>query len=258
MTALFPLIALVGLASGWVTGASAAAWGALSVPLLILVGVEPLAAISSSLAASVLLSVFGGFTHWRYDRSRVAPLLPLLIGGVGGAFLGSFLSPALPTQHLRCLIGAMTLIIGVLMILRRNGIGPANSADDTVKWRERRATIFGIGGVAGLSAGAIGAGWGTIGVALLVWIGIPGHAVVGSSLLARSVVALVATGSYTFQTGLPPSGVFLPLLLAGGAGVYLGVRTSNGLSPVRMRKFLGVVVTMVGILTLVGTSWLTG
>lgn len=255
MTASLLGIALIGIASGWVTGASAAAWGVLSVPLLIMVGVEPLAAISSSLAASVFLSLLGGLTHWRYDRSRMAPLMPLLLGGVGGAFLGSFLSPALPTQHLRCLIGAITLIIGVVMVLRRNGVGAADDADDTLKWHEKRAAIFGIGAVAGLSAGAIGAGWGTIGVALLVWIGIPGHAVVGSSLLARSLVALAATGSYAVQTGLPPAGVFLPLFLAGGAGVYLGVRTSNGLSPVRMRKFLGVVVTMVGILTLVGTWW---
>jgi len=255
MTASLLGITLIGITSGWVTGASAAAWGALSVPLLIVVGVEPLAAISSSLAASVFLSLFGGLTHWRYDRSRMAPLIPLLLGGVGGAFLGSFLSPALPTQHLRWLIGVITLIIGVIMVLRRNGVGAADDADHTVKWRERRTAIFGIGAIAGLSAGAIGAGWGTIGVALLVWIGIPGHAVVGSSLLARSLVALAATGSYAVQTGLPPAGVFLPLLLAGGAGVYLGVRTSNGLSPVRMRKFLGVVVTMAGILTLVGTWW---
>ncbi len=254
MPASLPVIALVGIASGWVTGASAAAWGALSVPLLILAGVEPLAAISSSLVASVFLSLFGGLTHWRYDRSRMAPLMPLLLGGVGGAFLGSFLSPALPTQHLRCLIGAITLIIGVIMVLRRNGVGAADDAD-TLKWHERRATIFGIGAVAGLSAGAIGAGWGTIGVALLVWTGIPAHSVVGSSLLARSAVALAASGSYAFQTGLPPTEVFLPLLLTGAVGVYLGVRTSNGLSPVRMRKFLGVVVTMVGILTLVGTWW---
>jgi uncharacterized protein len=248
-------IALIGIASGWVTGASAAAWGALSVPLLIVVGVEPLAAISSSLAASVFLSLFGGLTHWRYERSRVAPLMPLLLGGVGGAFLGSFLSPALPTQYLRGLIGMITLIIGVIMVLRRNGVGAANDEDDAMKWHERRATIFGIGAIAGLSAGAIGAGWGTIGVALLVWIGIPGHAVVGSSLLARSLVALAATSSYAIQTGLPPAGVFFPLVVAGGAGVYLGVRTSNGLSPLRMRKFLGGVVTIVGILTVVGIPW---
>jgi uncharacterized membrane protein YfcA len=252
---MLPGIALIGIVAGWVTGASAAAWGALSVPLLILLGVEPLAAISASLGASIFLSLFGGLTHWRYDHSRVAPLFPLLLGGVGGAFVGSFLSPALPTQALHLLIGVTTLIIGVVMLVRRNGISAANDTHEPMKWHERRAAIFGIGVVAGFSAGAIGAGWGTIGVALLVWTGIPGHTVVGSSLMARSVVAVAATGSYVFQMGLPPADVFLPLLLAGGAGVYLGVRTSNGLSPLRMRKFLGGVVTLVGILTVIGIPW---
>jgi len=56
MTDSLLVIACIGMISGWITGASAVAWGALSVPLLILVGVEPLTAISSSLGASVLLS----------------------------------------------------------------------------------------------------------------------------------------------------------------------------------------------------------
>lgn len=253
--ASLPTIAFVGLVSGSVMGISAAGWGAVSVPLLILVGVEPLTAISSSLAASIFLSLFGGMAHWRYDRSRMAPLVPLLVGGVGGAFVGSFLSPALPAVTLRLLIGVTTLIIGFLMLLRRNGVSVQNGAHEPVKWHERRATIFGIGVVAGLSAGAFGAGWGTIGVALLVWTGIPPHTVVGSSLLARSLVAAAATGSYTLQGGALSLSVLLPLLLAGGAGVYLGVRMSNGFSVIGMRKFLGSVVTIVGILTVVSTPW---
>jgi len=255
MTDSLLVIACIGMISGWIMGASAVAWGALSVPLLILVGVEPLTAISSSLGASVFLSLFGGWTHWHYDHSRLAPLLPLLVGGVGGAFLGSFLSPALPAQTLRALIGATTLIIGLLMLLRRNGISAESGAKGLMKLREKRATIFGIGVVAGFFAGAIGAGWGTIGVALLVWTGIPAHTVVGSSLLARSLVALAASGSYTLQTGLPPVDVFLPLLVAGGAGVYLGVRSSNGFSPLTMRKFIGGVVAIVGVVAVVGIPW---
>ncbi len=249
MMAFLPAIVCVGITSGWVTGISAAAWGALSVPLLVLIGIEPLAAISSSLAASIFLSLLGGLTHWQHDRSRVAPLVPLVLGGVAGAFLGSFLSPTLPTQTLRLFIGVTTLIIGFLLLPRRNGGSARHLGHKVPKWQERRATIFGIGVVAGISAGAIGAGWGTIGVALLMWTGIPAHTVVGSSLFGRSFVALVATGSYVFQTGLPPGGIFLPLLLAGDAGVYLGVRSSNKLSPVGMQKFLGGVVGLAGMLT---------
>ena len=249
-----PAIAVVGIVAGWVTGISAAAWGALSVPLLILVGVEPLVAINSSLAASILLSLFGGLTHWRYDRSRVAPLLPLVLGGVGGAFVGSFLSPALPTQTLRLLIGLITLIIGGLTLARKNGNGAKNGFE-TVKWRERRVALFSIGALAGFCAGAFGAGWGTLGVVLMMWTGIPPHTVVGSSLLARSLVASTAASSYTLQAGTFPLGVFLPLLLAGGVGVYLGVRTSNSFSAAGMRKFIGVVVSVVGAVTIVGTIW---
>ncbi|MFQ5962629.1 MAG: sulfite exporter TauE/SafE family protein, partial [Candidatus Methylomirabilales bacterium] len=209
-----------------------------------------------SLAASVIISLFGGLTHWRIDRSRVEPLIPLLLGGVVGALMGSLVSPALPTQALRLLIGAVAAIAGISMLLRKNGNGLTDSADaETVKWQDRRWTIFFVGAVAGLSAGAIGVGWGTIGVALLIWTGIPPHTVVGSSLLARSLVALTAAGSYTVQAGAFPLQVFLPLLLAGGVGVYLGVRTAGRVSASKMRRFLGGVIAVVGFITVAGTPW---
>ncbi len=256
MTISLPGIAFVGLLSGWVMGTSAAGWGALSVPLLILAGVEPLTAISSSLAASVVLSLFGGLTHWRYDRSRVGPVVPLVLGGMIGALLGSLVSPVLPTPVLRLLIGVSTLIMGLLTFFRRNGFhSPDPFVLESLKWHERRGTLFGIGTIAGVSAGAFGTGWGPIGVALLVWTGIPPHTVVGSSLLARAVVALTATGSYAVQWHVAPGEIFLPLLLGGGAGVYLGVQTSNGFSAHGMRKFLGGVVSLVGALIVAKSLW---
>ncbi len=256
MAASLAIIALVGVVSGWIVGASAAGWGALSVPLLILLGVEPLPAISASLAASVILSLFGGATHWRYDRSRVAPLVPLVLGGVGGSLVGSFVSPALPTPILRLLIGVTTLMMGILTLLRQNGVGSKDAGGyKDAKWRGMSGTIFGIGAVAGLSAGAFGTGWGPIGVTLLVWAGIPPHTVVGSSLLSRSLVAVTAAGSYALQAGSIPLELFFPLLIAGGLGVYLGVRTSNGFSTAGMRKFLGGVVTLLGVLTVVKYLW---
>ncbi len=256
MTVSLLALAFIGIVSGWIMGISAAAWGALSVPLLILLGVEPLAAISSSLAASVILSFFGGLTHWRYDRSRLGPLTPLLLGGCAGAVFGSVLSPVLSPSILGLFIGATTLSAGLLALFRREAV---NSGDrrggEAVKWQDRRATLASVGVVAGFFAGAFGAGWGTIGVALLVWTGIPPHTVVGSSLVARSLVALTAVGSYAAQWYLPPPTVFVPLLLGGGAGVYFGVRTANGFSANGMRAFLGVVITLVGVLTVGKSLW---
>jgi uncharacterized membrane protein YfcA len=244
-------ILLVGVTSGWVMGTSAAGWGALSVPLLILIGVEPLVAISSSLLASILLSLFGGLTHWRYDPSRVTGLPSLLLGGMGGAFVGSLVSPTLPGPILKLLIGVTTLIMGLLTLFRRNGVGPEDLIGlKVVKWEKRYATLFGIGAVAGVSAGAFGTGWGPIGVTLLIWAGIPPHTVIGSSLMSRTLVAATASSSYLLQSDLLRWEVFLPLFLAGAGGIWLGVHTSNGLSPGRLRRFLGGVVSLLGIFTI--------
>lgn len=256
MTVSLQAIALAGILSGWVMGMSAAAWGALSVPLLILIGVEPLAAINSSLAASIVLSLFGGLTHWRYDRSRMVALIPLLLGGAAGGVLGGFLSPTLPPSILQVLIGVTTLCMGLLTLVQHQRVVSSTARErDTLRSSGRRATVVGIGAVAGLFTGAFGAGWGTIGIALLVWAGIPPHSVVGSSLLARSVVALAAMGSYALQWRVPPVGIFVPLLVAGGAGVYFGVAIADGFSAHRLRTFLGAVVCLVGILTMGNSLW---
>lgn len=251
MTALLPIIALVGILSGWIVGASAAGWGALSVPLLILLGVEPLVAISSSLLASILLSLLGGMSHWRYDPSRVTGLPALLLGGVGGAFVGSLVSPTLPGPILKLLIGVTTLTMGLLTLVRQNGCGLEDPIDlKAEKWKQKRPAIFGIGAVAGASAGAFGTGWGPIGVTLLIWAGIPPHTVIGSSLMCRTLVAGTASISYLLGSDLFRWEVFLPLFLSGAGGVLLGVRTSNGLSPRRLRKFLGGVVSLLGAITI--------
>lgn len=256
MTDSLIAIVVAGIVSGWVMGTCAAAWGVLSVPLLILAGVEPSDAIFSSLAVSVFLSLFGGLTHWRYDRSRMALFAPLLFGGVGGAFLGSLLGPTLPTSTLRLFIGLTTLSVGLLMLLRQNGVGPQDvTRREAVEWRERRAIVVGVGAIAGLLAGAFGAGWGTVSVPLLVWAGMPPHTVVGSSLMARCVVAAAAAGSHALQAGSIPLMVFFPLLLAGISGVYLGARVSNGLSPSRMEQFIGGVVIAVGTVTVARHLW---
>jgi uncharacterized membrane protein YfcA len=244
-------IGLVGIVSGWVMGTSAAGWGALSVPLLILLGVDPLVAVSSSLLASILLSLFGGVTHWRYDRSRVRGLPSLLVGGMGGAFVGSLVSPTLSGPVLKLLIGVTTLIMGLLTLLRQNGLGPRDPGDlKAVKWEKKHMAFFGIGAVAGLSAGAFGTGWGPIGVTLLLWAGIPPHTVIGSSLMSRTLVAATASSSYLLQSDLLRWEILLPLFLSGAGGVWLGVRTSNGLPPGRLRKFLGGVVTLLGVFTI--------
>jgi uncharacterized membrane protein YfcA len=238
-TSLF--IGIVGLLSASVLGTTAAGWGAITVPLLILAGVEPVTAISASLAAGVILPFLGGVAHWRIDNSRAALFKPLVIGGILGALTGTLVTPRLPGALLKLLIGVTTLAVGLFTWVNGRDHGGGDGKKRALGW-----IIPLIGMLGGFSSGAFGTGWGPIGVSLLVWVGIPPHTVVGSSLLARTVISLAASASYIVQMGTLRRDLFFPLLLSGSAGVYVGVFVSNRLSPRLMRKVIGMVVTLLG------------
>lgn len=234
-------IGIIGLLAASVLGMTAAGWGAITVPLLILAGIEPVAAISASLAVGVILPLLGGIVHWRIDNSRAAIFKPLVLGGILGALLGTMVTPRLAVGLLKLLIGATTFAVGLFTWF--NGKDHVGGGEKGRAWG-RTITVIGL--LAGFSTGAFGTGWGPIGVSLLVWLGIFPHTVVGSSLLARTVISLTASTSYIVQMGTLRWDIFLPLLLAGSVGVYLGVLASNKLPPRLMRKVIGAVVTILG------------
>ena len=71
------------------------------------------------------------------------------------------------------------------------GLGEVRAADDAPT-----ARIAGVGTVAGFSSGISGAGWGPIGVKLLILLRIEPRSAIGSSLVGRVFMALAAVAGY--------------------------------------------------------------
>ena len=61
-----PKVALAGLFVGFVVGLTGMGGGALMTPILVLLfKVQPLAAVSSDIVASMIMKPVGGGVHWR-------------------------------------------------------------------------------------------------------------------------------------------------------------------------------------------------
>ena len=112
---------------------------------------------------------------------------------MSGAFLGPFFAAALPSELIARLVAAMIVFVGVIVLatLKWGGLGAVRAADDVPTGR-----IAGVGGVAGFSSGISGAGWGPIGVKLLILLRIEPKAAIGSSLLGRVFMAVAAVVGY--------------------------------------------------------------
>jgi uncharacterized membrane protein YfcA len=128
-------MALAGLGVGIIVGLTGMGGGALMTPILVLLfHVNPVAAISSDLAASAVMKPFGGAVHARRGTVNWKLVGWLCAGSVPSAFLGVLLLRLLgddaSVQHtVKLALGAALLLAVGGMLLkawtsRRNGDGP--------------------------------------------------------------------------------------------------------------------------------------
>jgi uncharacterized membrane protein YfcA len=82
-------VAAAGLAVGFTVGLTGMGGGALMTPILVLLfGVQPLAAVSSDLVASFVMKPVGGGVHLRRGTVNLPLVKWLMVGSVPAAFVG--------------------------------------------------------------------------------------------------------------------------------------------------------------------------
>jgi uncharacterized membrane protein YfcA len=169
-----------------------------------------------SLFLQVLVIPLAAGSHYKAGNFSRPVAIPLVIGGVTGAFIGPFFAVLMPKDVIARLVAAMIVAVGVLVLatLRFSGLGQVRAENDVPRGR-----VGGIGLTAGFASGISGAGWGPIGVKLLILARIDPKRPIGSSLFARIFMALAAVVGYllaqrAFQD-IVTNWWIVPALLAG-------------------------------------------
>ncbi|MEW5995040.1 MAG: sulfite exporter TauE/SafE family protein [Candidatus Hadarchaeota archaeon] len=244
-------VLLVGAVGGYLGGVVGAGVGATIVPGLVLLGVSPTAAIGSSLMMHVVISPLGGLYHYKKGNGRRKILVPLAITGMVGALSGAILSTHIPVKELTLLVGVSTIMAGAFIIVKF----PRSNNNHALKELSKRlrspsaSSIALVGLVAGLSHGALGTGWGPLGVPLLIFLGVLPQTAVGSSLLARFFVALIGSATYFAFTGVQLD-VLAPLMLGGSVAVILGAATAKRLRSKTLKRIVGITAIVLGAVVL--------
>ncbi|MEP7360799.1 MAG: sulfite exporter TauE/SafE family protein [Chloroflexota bacterium] len=219
---LILLSALVSVAAG-IAVSSVGVYGGVLVPGLLLLGVDARFVAALSLGLQVLVVPLAAGSHYQMGNFSRSVALPLVIGGVIGAFVGPLFAAILPKDLIVRVIAALIIIVGVIALatLRLRGLGQPRSADDIPQ-----ARVGGIGLLAGFSSGISGAGWGPIGMTLLILSRIDPRQAVGSSLVARIFMAAAAVVGFIIaqnavNTVTPNWWIVVPLL-AGSIAPMIG------------------------------------
>ncbi len=260
-----PFVACAGLAVGFIVGLTGMGGGALMTPVLVLVfGVQPLAAVSSDLVASAVMKPVGAGVHLRRGTVNRRLAACLVLGSVPAAFCGVLVLRTLGDgeavqDRIKTVMGAVLVVAAASMVAKSVIDRRRDAVVDDAEIRVRPLATMVVGCIGGLAVGMTSVGSGSLIIVMLLALHprMRASQLVGTDLV--QAVPLVASASLghllfgDFQLGLTGS-----LLVGSLPGVYLGARVSAGESTSRaIRPVLVLVIALSG-LKLVGvpTGWL--
>ena len=238
------LATLIAAAAG-LASTAIGVYGGVLVPGLLLLGVDARFAAAASLFLQVLVIPLGAGAHYRLGNFDRAIARPLIVGGMIGAFVGPFFATALPKDVIARLVAALIVGVGVVVLatLRWTGLGEVRPPGDVPTGR-----VGGIGLAAGFSSGISGAGWGPIGVKLLILSRLEPRLAVGSSLFGRVFMAAAAVVGYllsasAFEGVKPNYWLLIPLFAGSVAAMMPGAALVSRLG----RERATIVITLLSV-----------
>jgi len=248
---LFVLAPLSGALVGLILGMIGGGGSILAVPLLIyVVGVSSTHVALGTSAVVVALSAAANLIpHWKAGNIKWRCAGVFTTAGVVGAFLGSSLAKMTNGDVLLLAFGALMLLVGVVMMIKRQGKG-------NPKVRLSRATALHLVprlAVSGLAVGALsgffGIGGGFLIVpGLMLATGMPLIFAIGTSLVAVTAFGLTTAFNYAIS-GLVDWQLAGLFVVGGVAGGVLGAWISKYLSKRgnALHQIFAVVVVIIGL-----------
>jgi len=237
---------LVGVAAG-LSSTAIGVYGGVLVPGLLLLGIDARFAAALSLFLQVMVIPLAAGSHYRMGNFSRKVALPLVIGGVIGAFIGPFFAAALPKDVIARVVSAMIVFVGAIVLATLNfkGLGQVRAENDVPNGR-----VAGIGLTAGFASGISGAGWGPLGVKMLILARIDPKKAIGSSLFARIFMAAAAVVGYVFaatafQNVVPNWWIVIPLFVASVAPMIPGAMLVSRLG--RERATIAITVLSISL-----------
>jgi uncharacterized membrane protein YfcA len=238
---------IVGLVLGLVGGGGSI----LAVPLLVyVVGVSsPHVAIGTS-ALAVSVSALGNLAgHWRAGNVKWRCAAVFAGAGVLGVAAGSSAAKALDGEKLLALFGVVMVIVGGLMLRRREEPGDPDVHLTSETARELLPLLLGIGFGVGLFSGFFGIGGGFLIVpGLILATGMPLIFAIGTSLVAVAVFGAATAASYAVS-GFIDWTIAALFVLGGIAGGVPGVLLGKALAARKqvLERVFAILVIAVGL-----------
>ncbi|WP_025897868.1 sulfite exporter TauE/SafE family protein [Sneathiella glossodoripedis] len=267
------LILGMGGAVGLLSGMFGVGGGFLMTPLLIFTGIPPAVAVATGANQLVAASVSGVIAHWRRGNVDFKMGTVLLVGGIVGSALGTWIFAVLKTA------GQVDLLISISYVLFLGVIGGLmlfesvrsilKTKKGTIrrkklhqhywihglpfKMRFRKSKLYisallplSLGFFVGILSAIMGVGGGFIMVPAMIYLmGMPTSVVIGTSLF--QIIFVTANVTFLHSATTQTVDILLALLLMSSAviGAQIGTRVGAKLKGEQLRSLLALMVLIV-------------
>ena len=270
-----PLIFILSLVVGILSGLFGVGGGFLMTPFLIFLGIPPAYAVPNEANNILGTSISGSTTHYLKGTLDYKMGLMIVVGGAAGTILGiitfSYFKDigkiniviSLSYMYILAIIGTIMLVQGVSeidrarkkVVIRKklhshywiHGL-PFRMRFKKSKLYESAFTPIIIGLVVGFIAAIMGVGGAFILVPAMIYIiGMPTKLVPGTSLFVTIFVSAIVTVLHAFNYGSIDLMLVMILILGSILGVQLGQKLGEKVDSSEFKTILAVLLLLVGI-----------
>ena len=270
-----PLIFILSLVVGILSGMFGVGGGFLMTPFLIFLGIPPAYAVPNEANNILGTSISGSTTHYLKGTLDYKMGLMIVLGGVIGTILGiltfSYFKDigkiniviSLSYMYILAIIGTMMLVQGVSeidrarkkIILKKklhyhywiHGL-PLRMRFKKSKLYESAFTPIIIGLLVGFIAAIMGVGGAFILVPAMIYIiGMPTKLIPGTSLFVTIFISAIVTALHAFNYGSIDLMLVIVLILGSILGVQIGQKLSEKVDSSQFITILAILLLLVGI-----------
>jgi len=255
-----PIVALAGLLVGFVVGLTGMGGGALMTPILVLLfKIQPLAAVSSDIVASMIMKPIGGSVHFKRGSVNKELVKWLVMGSIPSAFLGVVLLKTLGQgaglqDIVKNALGVALLVVAFGLVVKPLLTRARKPGDSMLPIQVKKLPTLLIGIAGGLIVGLTSVGSGSLMIILLLMLypSFKLSELVGTDLVqAVPLVASAALGHILF--GDFKLALTASILVGAIPGVFAGAQLSSRAPDHVIRPAL-IIVLLASSTKLLGAS----
>ncbi|HAH07214.1 MAG TPA: hypothetical protein DCM05_11950 [Elusimicrobia bacterium] len=239
-------VAVIAFISEYLDSGLGMGYGTALAPILILMGYSPLSVVPAILVSQLITDIAACVTHHQLNNvdfrpgtadRKVATALGLICAV--GVIISVVVAVRIPKWVLTLYIGVLVAAMGVLILATANKQIPFS-------WKK----VLGLGLLASFNKGISGGGYGPVVMGGQMLSGIGVKNAVGITALAEAITCLVGFLCYLFAGKYIDWKLTGILILAATPAVPFAAATVKNLDPVRMKRYVGVMIVLLGLLTL--------